>query len=160
MAFLHWPSLCHFVIDCPLQLLISKPAERSCERSGDYQSIHACALSTNSPFFPSAFLCLHLRSPNRFWVMAPIRVGIIGLSKAAKTSWAGSAHLPYLIASNGKYEIKALCNSSKESAQKAIDGFNLPSSTKAYGNPQDLANDPEVRLDRNIANYIDDSNPD
>lgn len=81
-------------------------------------------------------------------MMAPIRVGIIGLSKSATTSWAGSAHWPYLIASNSKYEIKALCNSSKESAQSAIDSFNLPSTTKAYGNPQDLANDPEVRLRR------------
>ena len=80
--------------------------------------------------------------------MAPIRVGIIGLSKTAKTSWAGSAHFPYLMASNGKYEIKALCNSSVVSARKAIDDFNLPPTTKAYGNPQDLANDKEVRLDR------------
>lgn len=78
--------------------------------------------------------------------MAPIRVGIIGLSKNATTSWAKSAHLPYLIASNGKYEIKALCNSSKESAQKAIGGYELPSTTKAYGNPEDLANDPDIDL--------------
>ena len=77
--------------------------------------------------------------------MAPIRVGIIGLSKAAKTSWASRAHFPYLTASDGKYEISALCNSSKESAQKAIEAYNLPSSTKAYGDPQDLANDPDVK---------------
>lgn len=77
--------------------------------------------------------------------MAPIRVGVIGLSKSAKTSWASAAHFPYLIASNGKYEIKALCNSSKDAAQKAIEEYNLPASTKAYGDPQDLANDPDVR---------------
>lgn len=78
--------------------------------------------------------------------MAPIRVGIIGLSKSAATSWASAAHFPYLVASEGKYEIKALCNSSKESAQKAIEGYSLPSTTKAYGNPQDLANDPDIDL--------------
>ena len=78
--------------------------------------------------------------------MAPIRVGIIGLSKSAETSWASSAHYPYLIASNGKYKINALCNSSKEAAQRAIENYKLPTTTKAYGNPQDLAKDPDVRL--------------
>ena len=77
--------------------------------------------------------------------MAPIRVGIIGLSQNAQTSWAGRAHFPYLTGSDGKYEIKALLNSSKESAQQAINNYNLPSTTKAYGDPQDLANDPDVR---------------
>ena len=76
--------------------------------------------------------------------MAPIRVGIIGLSPNAVTSWASAAHLPYLLACNGKYEIRALCNSSVASAQAAIDTYKLPPSTKAYGNPQDLANDPDV----------------
>lgn len=77
--------------------------------------------------------------------MAPIRVGLIGLSSNATTSWASNAHLPYLTTSNGKYEIVALCNSSVEAAQKAVEAYKLPSSTKAYGDPQDLANDPEVR---------------
>ena len=76
--------------------------------------------------------------------MAPTRVGIIGLSKSSLSSWASIAHLPYLAASEGKYEIKALCNSSVEAAKKAIEAYGLPSSTKAYGDPQDLANDPEV----------------
>lgn len=92
--------------------------------------------------------------------MAPIRVGIIGLSKAASTSWAGAAHFPYLMASDGKYEIKALCNSSVESAQKAIEAFNLPSTTKAYGDPQDLANDKEVSLNRTTRTCADDCDPD
>lgn len=74
--------------------------------------------------------------------MAPVRVGIIGLS--VKTTWASAAHLPYLKNGNGKYEITALCNSSTESAQSAIEFHDLPSTTKAYGNPQDLANDPNV----------------
>ena len=77
--------------------------------------------------------------------MAPIRVGIIGLSSSATTSWASTAHLPYLSASNGKYEITALCNSSKEAAEAAVAAYKLPPSTKAYGDPQDLANDPDVR---------------
>ena len=77
-------------------------------------------------------------------VMA-IRVGMIGLSARAKTAWATSAHLPYLQASGGKYAITALCNSSVSAAQSAIEAYNLPASTKAYGNPQDLAEDPEVR---------------
>ena len=73
-----------------------------------------------------------------------IRVGVIGLSASAKTSWASSAHLPYLQSSAGKYVIIALCNSSVSAAHSAIKAYNLPISTKAYGNPQDLAEDAEV----------------
>lgn len=76
--------------------------------------------------------------------MSPIRVGMIGLSARAKTSWASNAHFPYLKASNGKYVITALCNSSVSAAQAAIAAYNLPLSTKAYGSPEDLANDQEV----------------
>ena len=78
--------------------------------------------------------------------MDPIRIGLVGLSKSAGAPWAAIAHLPYLNASNGKYEIKALCNSSIEAAKKAIAGYGLPSSTQAYGDPLDLAKDPNVRL--------------
>lgn len=73
-----------------------------------------------------------------------IRVGLIGLSARANTSWASSAHLPYLQASGSKYVITALCNSSIPAAQSAIEAYKLPASTKAYGNPQDLAEDAEV----------------
>jgi len=86
--------------------------------------------------------------------MAPIRVGFIGLSK---TGWAPGAHLPYLKESD-KYEIVAICNSSVESSQEAIKTYSLPASTKAYGNPEDLAKDPNVdlvvcsvRVDRHLA---------
>lgn len=86
--------------------------------------------------------------------MAPTRVGILGLSKSG---WAPNAHLPYLLASPA-YEIVALCNSSVESAQSAIKLYNLPATTKAYGNPEDLANDANVdlvvcsvRVDRHFA---------
>jgi predicted dehydrogenase len=76
-------------------------------------------------------------------IMSPIRVGIIGLN--AKSSWAVGAHLPYLRQSS-KYTITALCNSSVESAKAAIKAHNLPGDVKAYGSPEDLANDPNVDL--------------
>ncbi|KAL0765926.1 hypothetical protein CaCOL14_011668 [Colletotrichum acutatum] len=80
--------------------------------------------------------------------MAPTRIGIIGLSSTATTAWASSAHLPYLLSPRGraKYTITALCNSSVEAAQRAVKAYNLPSSTKAYGSPADLAADPDVDL--------------
>jgi predicted dehydrogenase len=56
-----------------------------------------------------------------------------------------SAHLPYLM-NSPHYEITALCNSSVASAETAVKRHGLPSSTKAYGTPQDLANDPNVDL--------------
>jgi predicted dehydrogenase len=63
--------------------------------------------------------------------MAPIRVGILGLSSSG---WAPRAHLPFLKASP-KYNIVAVCNSSADSANAAIKLYGLPDSTKAYGNP-------------------------
>ena len=78
--------------------------------------------------------------------MPPVRVGLIGLSARAKTSWASLAHLPYLQASDGKFQIVALCNSSISAARSAIDAYQLPTSTKAYNDPNDLANDTEVGL--------------
>ncbi|KAF7367860.1 NAD(P)-binding protein [Mycena sanguinolenta] len=80
--------------------------------------------------------------------MPPIRIGLIGLSSSAKTSWASAAHLPYLLSSRGleRYKIVALCNSTIESANGAIVTFGLPSSTRAYGSPVDLAGDAEVDL--------------
>lgn len=82
--------------------------------------------------------------------MAPIRVGLIGLSSTksesvAPGSWAYLAHLPYLL-SSPDYEIVALANSSQEAAQKAIKAYNLPATTKAYGSPEAIANDPDVDL--------------
>ncbi|KAH8897424.1 putative oxidoreductase [Thozetella sp. PMI_491] len=84
--------------------------------------------------------------------MAPIRVGLIGLlSKHVENPthtpgcWASVAHLPTHL-NSPEYEIVAVCNSSTESAQKAIVLHNLPPSTKAYGNPADIAADPNVDL--------------
>jgi len=79
---------------------------------------------------------------------APFRTALIGLSASAKTSWASAAHLPGLLtpAGRSKLPIVALLNSSAQAAQSAIKTYNLPSATKAYGSPEDLANDPEVDL--------------
>ncbi|KAK3306140.1 putative oxidoreductase [Chaetomium strumarium] len=78
----------------------------------------------------------------------PIRVGIIGLSSSATTSWAADAHLPCFDTAAGRerYQIVALCNSSVAAAQAAIKTYNLPPDTKAYGSPADLAADPDVEL--------------
>jgi predicted dehydrogenase len=73
--------------------------------------------------------------------MSAIGIGIIGLFARAKTSWASAAHLPFLQLIQSKYIIIALCNSSVAAARSAIEAYKLPASTKAYGNPEDLAND-------------------
>jgi predicted dehydrogenase len=81
--------------------------------------------------------------------MAPIKIGLIGLSTSSKaTNWAVIAHLPYLQSPRGKahYEIIALCNSSVDSAKNSITHFNLSSTIKSYGSPEDLAADPDVEL--------------
>lgn len=80
--------------------------------------------------------------------MAPIRTAIIGLSSTAITSWASTAHLPYLLSPLGrqKFQIVALCNTSVEAAQRAISTYSLPPDTKAYGDPQALADDANIDL--------------
>lgn len=80
--------------------------------------------------------------------MAPIRLALIGLSQAAKTSWAADGHLPYLLSERGRerYQIAALLNSSSKAAEKAIESYKLGPAVKAYGSPQDLAIDPEIDL--------------
>ncbi|KAL9114406.1 MAG: hypothetical protein Q9227_001487 [Pyrenula ochraceoflavens] len=75
--------------------------------------------------------------------MAPLRLGIIGLS-ASPTAWASLAHLPHLLRNPSLYTITALCNSSRDAALSSISAHGLPSSTKAYGSPSDLAADPDV----------------
>ncbi|KAI0376698.1 NAD(P)-binding protein [Hypomontagnella monticulosa] len=80
--------------------------------------------------------------------MAPIRVALIGLSSSAKTSWAAQGHLPYLLSPRGKshYKIVALLNSSVAAAEAAREYFALPSDVKAYGDPNELASDPDIDL--------------
>ncbi|KAK3693134.1 hypothetical protein B0T22DRAFT_400902 [Podospora appendiculata] len=98
-----------------------------------------------SPFHPSTKVP-HLQSTDI--IMAPIRVALIGLSASAKTSWASRAHLPYLLSPAGlaKFEIVALLNSSVAAAKSAIAEYNLPATTRAYGDPAALAADPDVDL--------------
>ena len=81
--------------------------------------------------------------------MAPTRIGLIGLS--AGVSWAVWAHPPYL-KDTTKYTIAALCNSSVGNAIKV---HGLPPTTKAYGYPQDLADDPEIDLVVCLSVWID-----
>ncbi|KAH0829500.1 hypothetical protein AYO21_07600 [Fonsecaea monophora] len=76
--------------------------------------------------------------------MAPIRVGIVGLS-SKPTTWAPLAHLPRL-ASSPNFKIVALCNTTLESTKAAIKAHNLPESTKAYDSYDQLAADPDVDL--------------
>lgn len=81
--------------------------------------------------------------------MAPIRTALIGLSSSAATSWASSAHLPYLLSARGRerYTITALCNSSVDAARRSIAAYGLPpETTKAYGDPRSLAEDPDIDL--------------
>ncbi|KAL1592307.1 hypothetical protein SLS60_011384 [Paraconiothyrium brasiliense] len=80
--------------------------------------------------------------------MSRIRIAIIGLSASAITTWAASAHLPYLLSSRGrtKFEIIALLNSSVSSAEVARTTFNLPPTVKAYGDPSALAQEPDIDL--------------
>lgn len=77
-----------------------------------------------------------------------IRLALIGLSSSSKAGWASTAHLPYLLSPAGqsKYQIVALLNSSVAAARKSIETYNLPASTRAYGDPAALAADPDVDL--------------
>lgn len=77
----------------------------------------------------------------------PLRLGMIGLSSNAATSWAAKAHLPGLITEAGKahFTIVALCNSSQATAQSAAQTFNLEAAdVRTYGSPDDLAADANV----------------
>lgn len=77
----------------------------------------------------------------------PLRAAIIGISSQS-ASWGTMATLPNLLSSAGRSRLTltALLNSSVEAAQRAIRNNNLPSSTKAYGSPEDLAKDKDIDL--------------
>ncbi|CAM1510623.1 Fc.00g009580.m01.CDS01 [Cosmosporella sp. VM-42] len=82
--------------------------------------------------------------------MSPTRVGLVGLSPNGATTtqlsnWGVLAHMKPILHSP-KYELVAVCNSSVESARKSIAFHRLPDTVKAYGSPEDLANDPNVDL--------------
>ncbi|RMZ67576.1 oxidoreductase family [Pyrenophora seminiperda CCB06] len=78
----------------------------------------------------------------------PVHAALIGLSSSAVTSWASAAHLPALLTPTGrsKITISALLNSSVDAAKSAIEKYNLPTDTKAYGTPEDLAADQDISL--------------
>lgn len=82
--------------------------------------------------------------------MAPIRVGIIGLSPSdnfpSPGTWTAASHLPALLSMPDEYEIVALANSTVESAKRSAAAHNLPASVKTYGSPEALAEDPDVEL--------------
>ncbi|KAH8895563.1 putative oxidoreductase [Thozetella sp. PMI_491] len=81
--------------------------------------------------------------------MAPIRVGIIGLSSRTGLyqagTWCGTAHIPYLLSSPA-FRIVAVTGRSTESAQKAITTHKLPETTKIYRSAEEIAADPDVDL--------------
>ena len=76
--------------------------------------------------------------------MAPIRIGIIGLS-AKPGAWAALAHFPRL-AISPNFEIVAMCNSSLESTRAAIKAHNLPSTVRAYDSYDKIAADSGIDL--------------
>jgi predicted dehydrogenase len=77
----------------------------------------------------------------------PIRTAIIGLSSSGQ-GWASNAHLPYLSSDRGRevFFVVAVCNSSEGAARHAIKRYQFPPETKAYGDPQALAEDTNVDL--------------
>jgi predicted dehydrogenase len=93
----------------------------------------------------------------------PLRAALIGISSRAVTSWGARAHLPNFLIAGGRsrYTITAFLNSSVEAAQAAIKLNNLPPTIKAYGNPEELAKDPDVdvvicntRVDQHYATIL------
>jgi predicted dehydrogenase len=82
--------------------------------------------------------------------MSPTRVGIIGLKASTGDSLLGSwgvrSHLRSMQGLPSLYEIVAVANSTIESSLKSIEVHKLPTTTKAYGNAEDLAADPNVEL--------------
>jgi predicted dehydrogenase len=73
-------------------------------------------------------------------MMAPIRVGIIGLST---TGWARKDHVPALSRLENDYKLVALSTSKEKSATEAGREYGV----KAYhGDPAQIAKDPNVDL--------------
>ncbi|KAH8176790.1 oxidoreductase family, NAD-binding rossmann fold domain-containing protein [Sarocladium implicatum] len=80
--------------------------------------------------------------------MSPTRVGIIGLKAIVQDHYSpgtwGLQHLKSL-SSSPHYHIVAVCNTSVESAQKAIDIHDIHDA-KPYGTAEDIAADPNVDM--------------
>jgi predicted dehydrogenase len=93
------------------------------------------------------FLSLYNTISNFRMSTKPIRVGLIGLTARPNIyDWAGTVHLAYYKKSP-LYKLVAVSNSSIGAAHAAIKKYELDSSVvKAYGSPQDLADDPDIDL--------------
>ncbi|CAH0053762.1 unnamed protein product [Clonostachys solani] len=81
--------------------------------------------------------------------MAPIRIGVIGLTADFKPGalagqW-GIIHIAALKASP-LYQVVAVCNSTAQSAARAIAAHGLGEHVRAYGSAEDIAADPEVDM--------------
>lgn len=78
--------------------------------------------------------------------MAPIRLGIIGLSADPK-AWARLAQVPPLKSAplSKKYSITAVATSSEKSAKAAAEAHHIPAD-QAYHSAEDIANSPEVDM--------------
>jgi predicted dehydrogenase len=78
-----------------------------------------------------------------------IRVGIFGLGTQDGAlsigAWGVIAHLKSIQALP-EYEIVAVANSTVESAKRTIARWTFSAETKAYGNPEGLARDPNIDL--------------
>ena len=71
----------------------------------------------------------------------PTNLGLVGLS--AGGSWLSRSHLPFL-KNSPDYKIVALQNSSKASAEKSRDAYDLSKDTSCYGDIRSLVNDQNV----------------
>ena len=78
--------------------------------------------------------------------MAPIRLGIIGLS-ADRSAWASHAHVGPLRSTPllENYKITAVATSSAESAKAAAEAYQIPAD-HAYHSAEAIANDSEVDM--------------
>lgn len=75
------------------------------------------------------------------------RLGIIGLS-ADQAAWATMAHVSSFKPGGplaDQYKLTALATSNPDSAKVAAKAHGLPLE-KAYSNPKDIANDPDVDM--------------
>ncbi|CAG9998787.1 unnamed protein product [Clonostachys byssicola] len=87
--------------------------------------------------------------------MVPIRIGLIGLNADFKPDalagqW-GIIHIAALKASP-LYQVVAVCNSTAQSAARAIAAHGLGEHVRAYGSAEDIAADPEVDMISVIVN--------
>lgn len=96
--------------------------------------------------------------------MAPIRVGIIGVSSRIGAhemgGWCAVAHMPFLKHSP-KYQIVAITGKTVESAKKTAVAHGLPDTTKLYTSAEEIAADPEIdlivvslRVEKHLANAL------